>query len=532
MKVWEYHMEFARLSKYAIHMFPTMEVRVRRFVQGRSPLVINKSAIAAWNSDMNYAKMVAFDQATGDRKLKNRRECEGSSKARSAGNFGGSSGGGGGGGGGRSEFMGGSSGQSQSFAQQGRPGGRFQLQWRPPCPKCERMHFGVFLMDLPICYGCGVRGHIHRDFSSSCRIMVRGAAQPASSAATISTTPSPPRGTPAPAGRGAARGGTQSLGGPSRFYAMQRHRDLEASQDVVTCILTVQSHDVYALIDPCSTLSYVTPYVAMEFGIEQEQLHEPFSISTPVGESIVVVRVYRDCVVTACDRDTMADFIELGIVDFDDGTSRIEGAKRTTEGFVRERFHPAECVALGRTGSICKKEGWVAKYFSKIGLRSGYHQLKIREQNIPITASRTRYGHFEFLVMSFGLTNALAAFVDLMNRAFNPFLDSLVIVFIDNILVYSRGRKDHAYHLRTVLQTLYQHKLYAKFSKFDFWLESITYLGHVVSREGTKVDPQNISAVRNFPRPTTPTEIRCFLGLAGYYRKFVEGFSTLSSPLT
>ncbi|XP_070032335.1 uncharacterized protein [Nicotiana tomentosiformis] len=141
-------------------------------------------------------------------------------------------------------------------------------------------------------------------------------AQPANSATTTSTTP-PARGTPAPAGRGAARGGAQISGGPSIFYAMRRCRESEASPDVVTSILTVQFHDVYSLIDPGSTLSYVTPCVAMEFGIEPEQLYEPFSISTTVGESILAVRVYMECVVTLRGRDTVADLIELRIVYFD-----------------------------------------------------------------------------------------------------------------------------------------------------------------------------------------------------------------------
>jgi len=158
-----------------------------------------------------------------------------------------------------------------------------------------------------------------------------------------------------------------------------------------------------------------------------------------------------------------------------------------------------------------------ARCFSKIDLRSGYHQLKIREQDILKTAFRTRYGYFEFVVMSFGLTNARAAFLDLMNRVFKPFLDSFVIVFIDDILVYSRSREGHADHLRVVLQTLHQHQLYAKFSKCEFWLESVIFLGHVASSEGIKVDPQKISVVKNWLRPTTPTEIHSFLGLAGYY---------------
>ncbi|XP_070041026.1 uncharacterized protein [Nicotiana tomentosiformis] len=142
-------------------------------------------------------------------------------------------------------------------------------------------------------------------------------AQPASFVATTSAAPSPARGTPTLAGRGAARGGAQSLGGSDHFYAMRGRQNLEASPDVVLCILTVQSHEVYALIDPGSTLPYVTPYVAMEFRIEPKQLYESFYISTPVGESTLAMHVYRDCVVTLRGHDTVADLIELRMVDFD-----------------------------------------------------------------------------------------------------------------------------------------------------------------------------------------------------------------------
>ncbi|XP_070055305.1 uncharacterized protein [Nicotiana tomentosiformis] len=132
----------------------------------------------------------------------------------------------------------------------------------------------------------------------------------------IFSTP-PARGSPAPTGYGAARGGAQSSGEPSRFYVMSGRQSAEASPNVVTGILTVQSHDVYALIDAGSSLSYVTPYVATSFGTEPEQLHEPFSVSTLIGESITAARIYRDCVVTVRGRDTMADLIELGMIDFD-----------------------------------------------------------------------------------------------------------------------------------------------------------------------------------------------------------------------
>ena len=134
--------------------------------------------------------------------------------------------------------------------------------------------------------------------------------------------------------------------------------------------------------------------------------------------------------------------------------------------------------------------------------------------------------------MPFGLTNAPAAFIDLMNKVFRPYLDRFVIVFIDDILVYSQSQEKHEEHLRTVLQTLRQKQLYAKFSKCEFWLDKVVFLGHVISAKGIYVDPQKIEAVVNWERPTNVTEVRSFLGLAGYYRRFVEGFSKIVTPLT
>ena len=169
-----------------------------------------------------------------------------------------------------------------------------------------------------------------------------------------------------------------------------------------------------------------------------------------------------------------------------------------------------------------------ASVFSKIDLRSGYHQLKIKEMDIPKTAFRTRYGHYEFLVMPFGLTNAPAAFMDLMNRVFHPYLDQFVIVFIDDILVYSKNVDEHVMHLRIVLQTLRDRELYAKFSKCEFWLNEVIFLGHVISGAGIFVDPRKIEAIVGWEQPKNVSEVRSFLGLAGYYRRFVEHFSLLA----
>ncbi|KAL0561310.1 hypothetical protein IC582_001733 [Cucumis melo] len=173
-----------------------------------------------------------------------------------------------------------------------------------------------------------------------------------------------------------------------------------------------------------------------------------------------------------------------------------------------------------------------ATVFSKIDLRSGYHQLRIKDGDVPKTAFRSRYGHYEFIVMSFGLTNAPAVFMDLMNRVFREFLDTFVIVFIDDILIYSKTEAEHEEHLRIVLQTLRDNKLYAKFSKCEFWLKHVSFLGHVVSKAGVSVDPAKIEAVTGWTRPSTVSEVRSFLDLAGYYRRFVENFSRIATPLT
>jgi hypothetical protein len=173
-----------------------------------------------------------------------------------------------------------------------------------------------------------------------------------------------------------------------------------------------------------------------------------------------------------------------------------------------------------------------AKYFSKIDLRSGYHQLKIKESDTPKTAFVTRYGQYEFTVMSFGLTNAPAYFMNLMNKVFMEELDKFVVVFIDDILIYSTSAQEHEQHLRVVLEKLRAHKLYAKFSKCEFWLEKVAFLGHILTAEGVAVDPEKVEAVSNWQQPTNVSEIRSFLGLAGYYRRFIEGFSKIARPMT
>ena len=173
-----------------------------------------------------------------------------------------------------------------------------------------------------------------------------------------------------------------------------------------------------------------------------------------------------------------------------------------------------------------------ARVYSKIDLRTGYHQLRVREIDIPKTAFRTRYGHFEFTVMPFGLTNAPVAFMDLIHRVFQPYLDQFFVVFVDEILIYSQLEWEHEYHLRIVLQLLRGHQLYTKFSKCEFWLTEVRFLGYVVSASGVSVDPEKVKAMMSLERPKSVFEIRSFLGLARYYRIFIDDFSRLAAPMT
>ncbi|XP_071683185.1 uncharacterized protein [Lolium perenne] len=173
-----------------------------------------------------------------------------------------------------------------------------------------------------------------------------------------------------------------------------------------------------------------------------------------------------------------------------------------------------------------------AKVFCKIDLRSGYFQLKIREQDIPKTAFTTRYGLYEYTVMPFGLTNAPAYFMAMMNKVFMEYLDKFVVVFIDDILIYSKDEDEREKHLRLIMEKLREHKLYTKFSKCEFWLNKVGFLGHIVSEEGVAVDPSKVAAVTEWESPKNVGEIRSFLGLGGYYRRFLENFSKIAKPMT
>jgi len=156
----------------------------------------------------------------------------------------------------------------------------------------------------------------------------------------------------------------------------------------------------------------------------------------------------------------------------------------------------------------------------------------VKAKDVQKTAFRSRYGHYEYVVMPFGVTNAPAIFMDYMNRIFRHFLDKFVVVFIDDILIYLRTKEEHGEHLRSALEILREKQLYAKLSKCELWLEEVNFLGHVISGQGISVDPAKVEVVLKWERPKTVTEIRSFVGLAGYYRRFIKDFSRMVTPLT
>ncbi|GBG89959.1 hypothetical protein CBR_g50049 [Chara braunii] len=171
------------------------------------------------------------------------------------------------------------------------------------------------------------------------------------------------------------------------------------------------------------------------------------------------------------------------------------------------------------------------RYFTKIDLKSGYHQIAIRPEDQHKTAFQTRYGLYEFVVMPFGLCNAPGTFQHAMNMIFHDYLDKFIVVYLDDILLFSRTVEEHAEHLKTVLGLLRQHQYKVNLEKREFGRTKILYLGHEISADGLRPDDAKVASIRDWPRPQTVTEVRSFLGMTGYYRPFVKNYSTIASPL-
>nr|GEY75377.1 hypothetical protein [Tanacetum cinerariifolium] len=227
-----------------------------------------------------------------------------------------------------------------------------------------------------------------------------------------------------------------------------------------------------------------------------------YAVELADGQIAKFNTIIRDCTLNLLDHPFSTDLMPLELVPRD--APVVRAPYRLAPSEMQELF--AQLQELTDKGS---------SVYSKIDMRSGYHQLRVREEDTPKTTFKTRYGHYEFQVMPFALTNALAIFMDLMNWVYKPYLDKFIIVFIDDILIYSMSKEEHEEHLKIILELLKKEELYAKFSKCDFWLSKVQFLGHVIDSEGVHIDPAKIELIKDWASPKAPTKIHQFLDLVG-----------------
>uniref|UniRef100_A0A2N9III7 Reverse transcriptase n=1 Tax=Fagus sylvatica TaxID=28930 RepID=A0A2N9III7_FAGSY len=473
LSVVEYEAKFTELSRFAPHMVDTEEHKVDKFLDGLNFNIrerLTAANITEYKTLVHTAERVERDvHELAGRRAQN--------KANKGKKF-------------QNNQPGKVNPQPSSFKKNAPV-----TPWKNQCAKCGRFHSGECKSGSTACFRCGKQGHFMGDCPVGGGSSSTACYRCGKHGHFMVDCPMVGKSGESSSSKNQKRPQVQG-----RVFAMTE-QDAEASPDVIVGTIDICSMPANVLFDPGSTHSFVSPYFAYKIKFQPELLPHDLSVVVPSGESLSAQWVYRSCGI---------DIKEASEVKLEDIPVEL-----LDKGFIRPSVSPWGAPVL----FVKKKDG-------------SYHQLKVKKDDVPKTAFRTRYGHYEFLVMPFGLTNAPAVFMDLMNRVFQPYLDQFVVVFIDDILIYSKSLEEHEQHLRVVLQTLRDHKLYAKLKKCEFWLESVAFLGHVISKDGILVDPKKVEAIVDWERPKDVREIRSFLGLAGYYRRFIEGFSKISLPMT
>ncbi|GJW70314.1 putative reverse transcriptase domain-containing protein [Tanacetum coccineum] len=306
---------------------------------------------------------------------------------------------------------------------------------------------------------------------------------------------------------------------PAKVYTVGR-AGTNPDSNVVTGTFLLNNRYASVLFDTGADRSFVSTAFSSQIDITPTTLDHYYDVELADRRIIRLNTILRGCILNFLNHPFNIDLMPVELGSFNaiigmDWLAKYHAVIVCAEKIV--------CIPWGNETLI--------SVYLKIDLRSGYHQLRVREEDIPETAFRTRYGHYEFQVMPFGLTNSPAVFMDLMNRVCKPYLDKFVIVFIDDILIYLKNKQEHEEHLKLILELLKKEELYAKFSKCEFWIPKVQFLGHVNDSQGIQVDPAKIESIKDWASPKTPTEIRQFLGLAGYYRRFIKGFLKITKPM-
>ncbi|GKC08245.1 putative reverse transcriptase domain-containing protein, partial [Tanacetum coccineum] len=362
-------------------------------------------------------------------------------------------------------------------------------------------------------YECGVQGHFKKD----CPKLKNG-------------------------NRGNQRGNGNA---PAKVYVVL-NAGTNPDSNVVTGTFLLNDRYASILFDTGADISFVSTIFSSLIDITPTTLDHYYDVELADEKIIGINTIIRGCTLNFLDHPFNINLMPVELGSFDiiismDWLPKYHIVIDSAEKIVRIPWGNKTSIAHGdgrhnvflahvTTKEAEDKSG--EKRLEDVPTVQDFPELRVREEDIPKMAFRTRYGHYEFQVMPFGLTNAPAVFTDLMNRVCKPYLDKFVIVFIDDILIYSKNKKEHEEHLKAILELLKKEELYAKFSKCEFWIPKVQFLGHVIDSQGIHVDPAKIESIKDWASPKTPTEIRQFLGLAGYYRRFIEGFSKIAKPMT